>query len=92
MLFDVRRLVKDKDVWSSECQRNETVVLQEAAPEAEVQKELLETDQGKTVIVEKWVKSQKETTMKSTQRWKQEEPNLDRRKVEIRQRQRLVKS
>ena len=73
--YQERRLVKDKDAWSSEYQRNEMVVLhkheavlQEAAPEVEVQKEPLETDQGKTVIVEKWVKSQKETTMKLTQR------------------------
>lgn len=50
--------------------QEQEAVLQEAAPEAEVQKEPLETDQGKTVIVEKWVKSQKEITMKSTQRWK----------------------
>ena len=55
-----RRLVEDKDAWKSEHQRNETVVLQEqetvlqeAAPGAEVQKEPLETNQGKTVIVEK---------------------------------------
>ena len=54
-----RKLVEDKDAWRSEYQRNETVVLQgqevvlqEAAPEAEVQKELLETNQGKAVIVE----------------------------------------
>lgn len=66
--YQERRLVKDKDTWSSEYQINETVVLQEAAPKAEVQKEPLETDQEKIVIVEKWMKSQKETTMKSTQR------------------------
>ena len=58
--YQERRLVKDEDVWSSECQINETVVLQEqeavlqeAAPETEVQKEPLETGQEKTVIVEK---------------------------------------
>ena len=46
--YQERRLVKDKDVWSSEYQSIETVVLQEqeaglqkATPEAEVQKELL---------------------------------------------------
>ena len=58
--YQERIPVKDKDVWSSEYQSIETVVLQEqeavlqkATPEAEVQKELLETDQGKTVIVDK---------------------------------------
>lgn len=79
--------MKDEDAWSSEYQRTEMVVLQEqeavlqeAALEAEVLRERLEIDQEKTVIVEKWVKSQKDTTMKSTQRWKQEkESNLHRR-------------
>ena len=66
--YQERILVKDEDAWSSEYQRNETVVLQEQ--EAVLQEAPLETDQGKTVIVEKWVKSRKETTMKSTQRWK----------------------
>lgn len=42
--YQERRLVKDENAWSSEYQRNEMVVLQEAAPEAEIQKEPLEID------------------------------------------------